>query len=100
MIRMIDADRLKAYWQPDHNRTFTADYFIHTIDAQPTVTQWIPCSEKMPPVGKTVLVTVKTDNDTWTDCDTWYQGDWMAYMGKDREVIAWCELPEPYTEDD
>lgn len=36
MTRYIDADALKELWQPDHNRKFEADYFIHTIDNAPT----------------------------------------------------------------
>ena len=40
--RLIDADTLKAYWEPDHNRYFDADHFIHTIECAPTV---IPASE-------------------------------------------------------
>lgn len=35
--RLIDADALKAYWQPDHDREFGVDYFIHTIEVTPTV---------------------------------------------------------------
>ena len=35
--RLIDADKLKSYWEPDHNRYFDADYFIHTIDVAQTI---------------------------------------------------------------
>ena len=35
--RLIDADKLKSYWEPDHSRYFDADYFIHTIDAAQTI---------------------------------------------------------------
>ena len=41
--RLIDADKLKAYWEPDHNRYFDADNFIHTIECAPAV---IPASEE------------------------------------------------------
>lgn len=41
--RLIDADKLKSYWEPDHSRYFDADYFIHTIDAAQTI---IPASEE------------------------------------------------------
>lgn len=40
--RLIDGDKLKEYWQPDHNRYFDADHFIHTIEVAKTV---IPRSE-------------------------------------------------------
>ena len=41
--RLIDADKLKSYWEPDHSRYFDADYFIHTIDTAQTI---IPASEE------------------------------------------------------
>ena len=40
--RLIDADKLKSYWEPDHSRYFDADHFIHTIDVAQTI---IPASE-------------------------------------------------------
>ena len=42
--RLIDSDKLKSYWEPDHSRYFDADYFIHTIDVAPIV---IPASEEV-----------------------------------------------------
>lgn len=41
--KLIDADKLKSYWEPDHSRYFDADYFIHTIDVAQTI---IPSSEE------------------------------------------------------
>lgn len=41
--RLIDAEKLKSYWAPDHSRYFDADYFIHTIDVAQTI---IPASEE------------------------------------------------------
>lgn len=47
MTRYIDADALKELWQPDHNRKFDADYFIHTIDNAPTadVVEVVRCKD-------------------------------------------------------
>lgn len=42
--RLIDAEKLKSYWAPDHSRYFDADYFIHTIDVAQTI---IPASEEV-----------------------------------------------------
>lgn len=98
-MRLIDADKIIYSWMYDNDGQEHDGVTLQSIiDKIPTVTQWIPCSEQMPPIGRTVLVTVKTSDKTWTDCDTWFQGDWMAYMGNSREVVAWCELPEPYKE--
>ena len=41
--RLIDADKLKSYWEPDHSRYFDADCFIHTIDFAQTI---IPASKE------------------------------------------------------
>ena len=79
----------------DYTNINNIDDALDAVKYAPTVNQWIPCSEQMPPVGKTVIVTVKTENDIWTDYDTWYQEGWMAYIGNDREVIAWTRF-EPY----
>ena len=40
-MRLIDADKLIAYWGPDHNRLFYADYFIHTLETAPTVKAYL-----------------------------------------------------------
>lgn len=64
-MRLIDADKLKKYWLPDHNRKFEADYFIHTIDSQPTVEperHWISVSERLPEEAYPVIVTWKNDD--------------------------------------
>ena len=36
-VRLVDVDALKAYWQPDHDREFCADYFIHTLEVASTI---------------------------------------------------------------
>ena len=56
---------------------------------------WIPCSERLPEVGKSVLVTI-TLPDGQREC---YVSKWVGDKWWDAsrfEVIAWMPLPEPY----
>lgn len=54
---------------------------------------WIPCSERLPKVNGWYLVT-----NTLGVVQQQYYGasHWQKLM--DEAVIAWCELPAPYTE--
>ena len=64
---------------------------------------WIPCSEKLPEVNKTVLAThgyniffARLDNNrNWE----WLFEQGFDYWHKiDAPIIAWMPLPEPYKE--
>lgn len=65
--------------------------------------QWIPCSERLPEVGKEVLVTVWDGvkiahfNIRWADGEQEWCFEEFDLNGEDfNDVKAWCELPEPY----
>ena len=48
MSRLIDADRLKREFPKDTDWEYpvnTNEHVCEVIDAQPTVPQWIPCSD-------------------------------------------------------
>ena len=54
---------------------------------------WVPCSERLPENGGTVLVT------DWgeTDVGRRFDGRWLDCDGnKLKDVSAWMPLPEPY----
>lgn len=59
---------------------------------------WIPCSERLPEIAKSVLVT-----STWPDgqraCHVSERmiHKWTNTFG--AKVVAWMPLPEPYKED-
>lgn len=72
---------------------------------------WIPCSERLPENNNVVLCWVKSttiaSGETFIigSCD---RGFWFLqtyeighhhFPVKDYEVVAWCELPEPYKEE-
>ena len=70
---------------------------IKTIDEQPRVGEWIPCSERLPKeyvgvtgtlVSKEVLVSLKSGL-VWVARTI--RGRWTS-----DEVVAWMPLPEPY----
>ena len=66
-------------------------------------TGWIPVSERLPSESGKYLVTAKNITGWWIlennvfVCD--YAYDTFIFQGwEDNEVIAWRELPTPYTE--
>lgn len=77
-------------------------------DVQP-ISQWIPCSERLPEEYKSYIVTIKMkydhekeyeyqvdvadyNDDNWTTFNDWYEGQ------DEFQVIAWMPLPEAYKE--
>ena len=66
---------------------------------------WIPCEERMPEItingmySDDMLVSVKWDDGDIDYDIAWYNasGSWNA-DSKNRKVIAWRPLPEPYRE--
>ena len=73
------------------------------ILGMPSANQWIPCEERLPEVGKEVLVTVWDDvkiahfNIRWADGEQEWCFEEFDLNGEDfDDVKAWCELPKPY----
>ena len=60
--------------------------------------EWIPCSERLPNEGITVLVTHKGGVSTaWHNGRYWERGASTNHR-KLQTVVAWMPLPEPYGE--
>lgn len=92
------------------------DYFKGVSDAQDVVAkmltiepmQWIPCEVRLPEEDKDVLVTVYFKGNRhnkpryYIDIASCIGGSWSSFsdefkvMKNRHEVVAWCELPEPY----
>lgn len=67
--------------------------------------RWIPCSEGLPGVNGSYLVTVHPNyivpSGIHVDILSWFNGKWWFDLdGQDAEfpdqIIAWTPLPEPY----
>ena len=87
-----DSDELRKIW---------TEYFDGIPSAQPEP-HWIPCSERLPEVGQSVLISVGgmyTAEGCLRENGNWAQFRWDAVQRKDM-VDAWMPLPEPWKEDD
>jgi len=69
--------------------------------------KWIPCSERLPDNNRQVLVYARNVHfalakyDEMREADGTYKMQWVTFDAwkpfyKIKEVIAWCELPEPW----
>ena len=70
-------------------------YDAPTIELEP---RWIPCSERLPEVGRSVLFSVGgmyTAEGCMRDDGDWCQFRWSSVQKRDI-VDAWMPLPKPY----
>lgn len=71
------------------------------LEVMPSAQRWIPCSERLPEIGQSVLLSVggmySAEGCLREDGD-WAQFRWDAIQRKDM-VGAWKPLPEPYKEE-
>ena len=95
MGRLIDADVL---WMDVIHSVDYCDDILEFIERQPTVEQWIPLSERLPRKGEQVLCSNKKGS-VFTSAYTYTDSRGVAVFGQHLDVIAWAELPEPYTEE-
>ena len=110
-MRPIDADALPRHGQRGGLVHWKDIAEAPTIDA---VSEWIPCSERMPSEQGEYLVTVTYEGDTYVEClhygkptmanrevkgECFYDSDdeWGDIV-YDTEAIAWMPLPKPYGE--
>lgn len=71
---------------------------IKALEAQ----KWIPCSERLPEVGRSVLFSRRSmcTREGCLQADgKWWQYWWDEMLNADQ-VTAWKPLPEPYREDE
>lgn len=74
------------------------DEIIELIKSQPLVSQWIPCSERLPEESNRYEITIEHDSKqlTGTAYYSTKEGRWGTYT---NYVTAWRErLSEPYKE--
>lgn len=115
-MRLIDADMLETELENSCDTERAAHYFVEFmkyVDSQPTVREWIPCSEELPKrhfnhdVSVPVLVTYLGyfNNKPYSDNIAIYNYRYKCWKWKDYEdddvvvdIVAWMPLPEPYKE--
>ena len=113
-MRLIDADamidRLKAWDTKDKTDKALYNFTLSRINEQATIQpepQWIPVTERLPENGRQVLVYARSVHyalakyDEMREADGTYKKQWVTFDAwkpfySIKEVIAWCELPEPY----
>lgn len=79
---------------------------LPSVNTQEPKTEWIPVTERLPKEGEEVLVWYEYDrygdyNCRWQTCGLGWQRNAHFYVDNDGfkpRVIAWCELPKPYSE--
>ena len=113
-MRLIDADAMIDKYGEWYTEEGTDEGFIGTlesvVDMMPTIEpqKWIPVSERMPEVGRDVLITkeplkikgyeqeviiAKRSVDPRSGKIEW----WSEFGSlKDKAVLAWMPLPEPW----
>ena len=122
-MRLIDADTLKEKAFTWEAYEYATDDVIvidaEEIDNAPTVDtvthgRWIPCTERLPEIGDTYIVTgiqkdphekewhyfvdVASNYGDYID-DYWDTfNDWIE--GQETHIVAWMPLPEPYKMDE
>ena len=91
MSRLIDADKLKAYYAWWNNEE-KANFDI-IVDLQPTVPQWIDASKDVPDTDRYVLCCTRTSQGRQNVVRGYYAGGrWCC--GMNSNVTHWMELPE------
>ena len=103
MNRQEAIDILSTHYEPDDQRLEQAlDMAIEALKES----HWIPCSERLPEVGKYVLTCISEFEDGCMGIDFLEKHidglHWMNDHGDltDLEAItAWLPLPEPYREE-
>ena len=80
-------------------------YAAEYIEELPSARQWIPCSERLPERGVSVLLShVGYVSEDYLDIDDGAMCFWNSGIDLDEELnnLAWMPLPEPWkgVEDD
>lgn len=69
---------------------------LKIIDEQPTVNDWIPCSERLPEEDYDTVLAVTKKNHYSVYVYTKEYGFRTGDIDAEGDVIAWMPLPEPY----
>lgn len=106
-MRLIDADVFKKDLENQMELLFDTE-IAELIDNQPTISQWIPVSERLPKHEELALVSALSynENKAFVDILKMSNGKWYVFepfCGWEEvycDIIAWMPLPKPYIGDD
>lgn len=98
---MIDEKKLIERIKEEPTDGMLTHEIIEAIEEQPKISQWIPCSERLPEKDGKYLVTYCDDLvENYVIERNFYNGQFepMPYSEKNlgRKALAWQLLPEPY----
>ena len=118
-MRLIDADKLCEdllnRWsiadtrKEELIRQIMADIVTPIVVSQPTINNWIPCSERLPEEYGEYICTMENGQvqecgfvpekqkgliKGWSTCEA----DGHKFL-RNKDVLAWMPLPEPYSEE-
>lgn len=99
-MRAIDADKLNFRNQNYNKSQMKA--ILDFIDNQPTISQWIPCSAKLPEDNQKIYASVVYQSGERATREAIYRkGHYMdGRCDIDRVIVAWMprSVPKPYEE--
>lgn len=92
MPRLIDADAMRQEWLENGENEYVYDTnaVLDSIDAQPTVSRWIPVTERLPEHDDIVIAFFPEMRGT--ECAIQIQKGWSVKL---RFCSHWMPLPEP-----
>lgn len=92
---MIDEKKLIENIKECYTEEFLAEYgFDKLVQAQPKVSEWIPCGERHPSEEGDYLVCFRTG---YIEIST-YENESFRDQNEPIYPIAWMPLPEPFKE--
>ena len=113
MMRLIDADKLCEdllnRWSIADTRKeelikqVVADIVTPIVASQPTVNQWIPCSERLPDVAQRVLLSGHGEvmvGRLHSFGKYSLEPTGISYIYPKDAIEAWMPLPNPYKEEE
>lgn len=105
MPRLIDADAMRQDWLENGENEYIYDTnaVLDSIDDQPTVSRWIPVTERLPEEWEPVLVLTRSHPDAEGFVQTavyignpgYWRVTWNHCMLEYNTVTHWMPLPEP-----
>lgn len=98
-MRLIDADAMRQDWLENGENEYVYDTnaVLDSIDAQPTVSRWIPVTERLPEPKVDVLCCIHYKDGRTGVNQGWYSAlneQWyIGVAGIHAPVTHWMSLP-------